>query len=124
MKPQCIHAGTYDVQAVMLSSPQIGKLDISCTFIEASLAVGCEVTICQEDRCQNAIIARNSSTVLNVEIGTYTITSVSVMEEDGITSPISNISRLGDVLEISIRLDAAVTTQGSYIVATPFIHNE
>lgn len=122
-----MHAGTYDVQAVMLSSPQIGKLDISCTFIETSLAIGCEVTICQEsdnfDRCRNAIISRNSSIVLDVEIGTYTITNVSVIEVAGIISPISNISRLGDVLEASIKLDAAVTTQGAYIVATSFIHN-
>lgn len=122
-----MHAGTYDVQAVMLSSPQIGKLDISCTFIETSLAIGCEVTICQEgdnfNRCQNATVSRNSSTVLNVEMGTYTITNVSVMEVDGNISPISNISRLGNVLEVSIRLDAAVTTQGAYVVTTSFIHN-
>lgn len=100
--------GTYDVQAVTISQ-QDQSLRISCSYAENSLAQGCKVTVCLRAEgevgfrtCSSHTFQRGSSAEADVvptnETGTYVITDVADIEEDGSISVIGNITVFG-VLE-------------------------
>lgn len=95
------------MQTVTISQ-QDQRLRIMCSYIANSLAQGCQVTVCLQimegevdfSTCSNHTFQRTSSAgfVPVSEPGTYVITDVASIEQDGTTSIIEEISVFG-VLE-------------------------
>lgn len=98
------------MQAVTISQ-QDQSLKITCSYVENSLAQGCQVTACLQhaardinfSTCSNYTFQRTSSAGLVPisEAGTYVITDVADIEQDGTVSVIGNITVFG-ILEASL----------------------
>lgn len=107
---KCHHAvcvlliiGTYDVQAVGISL-QDENLRINCSFIENSLARGCLLSVCLSivgeldlNTCGNFTVPRTdpASVIRLSVVGTYLVSGVADIEQDGSMSAIADITVFG-----------------------------
>jgi hypothetical protein len=109
------HAGTHDVQTVTVSQDDEG-IRVQCSFVENSLARGCQIVLCLEQiegevgTCSNLTLLRSSpeSTIPVSEMGNYVVTSVADIEGNGRIEVIGNLLVFGS-LEVSVTSTAATT---------------
>ena len=110
--------GTYDVQAVTLTPQTSGGLEVSCTFMDGSVASGCEITLCRMGQaddtvCMNITLQRDSPSTLVEISGNYSITQVVEVESDGqrVTVDLQyNQGSLVALVTASVRVTTAATT--------------
>ncbi len=95
---------------------QIGmtaSLQVGCTFVKDTLAMGCELTVCKtgDEMCTDFRLSpANPATILsNIEPGTYTITQVAEIEQDLRKVVIRSDVPLG-TLEATLSLSGPVST--------------
>lgn len=121
--------GTYDVQAVTISQQDQG-LQINCSYAENSLAQGCQVTVClrsiEEEvdfsTCWNFTSQRTSAagSLPITEMGTYVITNVADIEDDGSISIIEDITIFG-MLEASPSISSSLP---STTITSKLLHQD
>ena len=95
-------SGTYDVQDVSFEQRGNGMVEVCCSFMTTSVARGCRVTLCMVDsegaakECTGATLSRSGSSATFVFEGlvggTYMITTVEDVEEDGDINEISDLA--------------------------------
>ena len=104
--------GTYDVQEVVLV-PYVGGLQIRCYFIDGSLALGCYITVCREEKnesnpqiCRNNILYRPTPIwdLISMDGGMYEITEVADVERDGSINFIMDALSLFYLMEVNVSI--------------------
>ena len=106
--------GTFDVQAVSITQIEgTLSLQIGCTFVENTMAIGCQLTVCrrEDSTCTNSQLLtpiRSITTLPNLPLGTYAITKVVEIEQNSSQIIVSNVM-LGR-LETTLLLPSITTT--------------